>query len=139
MVFPTIVSSPELGGVGQLVGSNHAPRYLCLAESVREGKKARQRTIRTLGRQDVLKASGEIDRLIASLARHSERAIVLNDMEAGDFATALARAMLVCVLHRLFVSGSERSCEKWMRDYAIPGTDSLGLHHLYRAMAWLGE
>ena len=24
-------------------------------------------------------------------------------------------------------------------DYAIPGADGLALHHLYRAMAWLGE
>jgi transposase len=37
------------------------------------------------------------------------------------------------------VSGSDRACEKWMTDYAIPGTDGLALHHLYRAMAWLGE
>jgi hypothetical protein len=26
-----------------------------------------------------------------------------------------------------------------MQDYAIPGTESLSLHHFYRAMAWLGE
>jgi transposase len=37
------------------------------------------------------------------------------------------------------VSGSDRVCEKWMTDYAIPGVDGLALHHLYRAMAWLGE
>ena len=40
------------------------------------GKRVRQRTIRALGRKDVLQASGELDRLIASLARHSERAPV---------------------------------------------------------------
>ena len=61
-------------------------RYLYLVESVREGKQVRQRTIRALGRKDVLQASGELDRLIASLARHSERAMVLSDMEAGDIA-----------------------------------------------------
>src|SRR5262249_24718196 len=37
------------------------------------------------------------------------------------------------------VSGSDRACEKWMTDYDIPGIDQLALHHLYRAMAWLGE
>jgi hypothetical protein len=37
------------------------------------------------------------------------------------------------------VSGSDRACEKWMADYAIPGSDGLALHHFYRAMAWLGE
>ena len=132
----------------------------------------RQRTIRALGRKDALHASGELDRLIASLARHSERAMVLSDMEAGrlactriggpllfgrlwerlglgavvnelvegrGFEFALERAVFVSVLHRLFVSGSDRSCEKWMDDYAIPGIDGLRLHHLYRAMSWLGE
>jgi transposase len=43
------------------------------------------------------------------------------------------------LLHRLFVSGSDRACDKWITDYAIPGVDGLALHHLYRAMAWLGE
>jgi len=43
------------------------------------------------------------------------------------------------VLHRLFVSGSDRAAEKWKRDYQIEGCDTLQLHHLYRAMAWLGE
>jgi hypothetical protein len=43
------------------------------------------------------------------------------------------------VLHRLFVSGSDRAAEKWRADYRIEGTEALQLHHLYRAMAWLGE
>ncbi len=47
--------------------------------------------------------------------------------------------MFVSVLHRLFVSGSDRACEKWMQDYVLPGCEDLVLHHLYRAMAWLGE
>ena len=37
------------------------------------------------------------------------------------------------------VSGSDRSCEKWMADYDIVGAEGLALHHFYRAMAWLGE
>ena len=146
--------------------------YLYLVESLREGGRVRQRTIRALGRKDALLASGELDRLIASLARHSERAMILSDMEAGritctriggpllfgrlwerlgiadvlieqlhgrGFEFAVERAVFVGVLHRLFVSGSDRACEKWMADYAIPGTGDLCLHHLYRAMAWLGE
>ena len=51
----------------------------------------------------------------------------------------LERAVFASVLHRLFVSGSDRSCEKWLTDYQIAGIDGLQLHHLYRAMAWLGE
>jgi hypothetical protein len=34
--------------------------------------------------------------------------------------------------------GSDRACEKWMADYAIPGSQDLDLHHFYRAMTWLG-
>jgi transposase len=43
------------------------------------------------------------------------------------------------VLHRLFASGSDRAAERWREDYLIPGTEGLELHHLYRAMAFLGE
>lgn len=55
------------------------------------------------------------------------------------FEFPVERAVFASVLHRLLVSGSDRACEKWMTDYAIPGADGLALHHLYRAMAWLGE
>lgn len=147
-------------------------RYLYLVESVREGGRVRQQIVRALGRKDSLAASGELDRLIASIARHSERAMILSEMEAGrlactriggpllfarlwqklgiadvlgallrdrGFEFAVERAVFVAVLHRLFVSGSDRACEKWVADYAIPGSDDLQLHHFYRAMAWLGE
>ena len=39
-------------------------RYLQIAHSVREGQKVRQQIIATLGRLDVLQASGQFDRLI---------------------------------------------------------------------------
>src|SRR3954463_15692961 len=55
------------------------------------------------------------------------------------FEFPVERAVFATVLHRLMVSGSDRACEKWMTDYAIPGVDGLALHHFYRAMAWLGE
>src|ERR671928_994468 len=65
---------------------------------------------------------------------------VLEELLAGrGFEFAVERAVFATVLHRLFVSGSDRACDKWIADYVIPGTDSLALHHLYRAMAWLGE
>jgi DDE family transposase len=65
---------------------------------------------------------------------------VIEDLLAGrGFAFAVERAVFATVLHRLFVSGSDRACERWIEDYAIPGVDGLALHHLYRAMAWLGE
>lgn len=49
------------------------------------------------------------------------------------------RAIFLTVLHRLFCSGSDRSCDRWHRDYAMEGVDDLSLHQLYRAMAFLGE
>jgi len=65
---------------------------------------------------------------------------VVEDLLAGrQFEFAVERAVFATVLHRLMVSGSDRACEKWLGDYAIPGVDGLALHQLYRAMAWLGE
>jgi len=52
---------------------------------------------------------------------------------------ALERAVFLTVLHRLFVSGSDRAADRWREDYRIAGADALDLHQLYRAMAWLGE
>ena len=54
-----------------------------------------------------------------------------------DFA--LERAVFLTVLHRLFAGGSDRAADRWREDYAIAGVEGLDLHHLYRAMAWLGE
>ena len=49
------------------------------------------------------------------------------------------RALFLTVLHRLMVSGSDRFCDKWRRDYFVKETGAIELHHLYRAMAFLGE
>ncbi len=55
------------------------------------------------------------------------------------FEFPVERAIFLTVLHRLFAPGSDRAAEKWKDDYAIEGIGELSLHHLYRAMAWLGE
>ena len=55
------------------------------------------------------------------------------------FTFDVERAVYLTVLHRLFPSGSDRSCDKWHCDYLIQGVDDLSLHHLYRAMAFLGS
>lgn len=49
------------------------------------------------------------------------------------------RAIYLTVVHRLFASGSDRAAERWRQAYRLPGTETLELHHLYRAMAFLGE
>jgi hypothetical protein len=65
---------------------------------------------------------------------------VIDELLAGRaFAFPVERAIFTAVLHRIMVSGSDRACEKWLADYAIPGAEQLDLHHFYRAMAWLGE
>jgi hypothetical protein len=37
------------------------------------------------------------------------------------------------------LDSSDRAAERWRDDYRLPGTEGLELHHLYRAMAFLGE
>jgi len=65
--------------------------------------------------------------------------IISNLLKGRKFEFDVERAIFLTVLHRLFVSGSDRYCDKWRRDYRIDGVESLSLHHLYRAMAFLGE
>lgn len=55
------------------------------------------------------------------------------------FEFDIERAVFITVLHRLMVSGSDRSCSRWQRDYILEGAQELSLHHLYRAMSFLGE
>ena len=71
--------------------------------------------------------AGSIDQVLQRLLRDRR------------FEFPVERAIFLTVLHRLFAPGSDRAAEKWKDDYAIPGVGGLGLHQLYRAMAWLGE
>ena len=65
---------------------------------------------------------------------------VIEELSGGrKHGFALERAVFLTVLHRLFGGGSDRAADRWREDYAVAGTDGLDLHHLYRAMAWLGE
>ena len=150
-------------------------RYLQIVHSVREGKKVRQQVIATLGRLDLLEASGQLERLMRSGLRHCESFAVLDAHAAGEidpvairrigpdlvfarlwkesgisdvlrsllkerqYEFDVERAIYLTVLHRLFASGSDRAAERWREDYLIPGTEGLELHHLYRAMAFLGD
>ena len=51
----------------------------------------------------------------------------------------LERAVFLSVLHRLMRGGSDLAADRWREEYRIAGSEELDLHHLYRAMAWLGE
>jgi Transposase DDE domain len=60
-------------------------------------------------------------------------------LDGRRFECEVERAIFLTVLHRLCDPGSDRAADKWRSDYQIEGCDPLQLHHLYRAMAWLGE
>jgi Transposase DDE domain len=78
--------------------------------------------------------------LFERLWRDTQCRDVLDELLGGrSFEFAVERAVFLTVLHRLMVSGSDRACEQWRGDYRIEGVDDLALHHLYRAMVWLGE
>ena len=134
--------------------------YLQIVENRREDGVHRQHVIATLGRADELAASGarlcDQVMLLSALERDAEglhlstRRIggpllfgrlweqtgceaVIKELLAGrGFAFDVERAIFASVLHRLFASGSDRACDKWIEDYAVPGVDGLALHHLYR-------
>ena len=65
--------------------------------------------------------------------------VVAQLLEGRRFEFDVERAVFLTVLHRLFAPGSDRAADKWRIDYQIEGCEPLQLHHLYRAMAWLGE
>lgn len=65
--------------------------------------------------------------------------ILSRRLQDRHFEFSVERAIYLTVLHRLFESGSDRAADKWRRDVQVPGSDNLGLHHLYRAMRWLGN
>ncbi len=149
--------------------------YLQVVESFRQDKRVQQRVLSTLGRLDVLQSTGQLDALLRSGLRFSQKIAVLDAHAAGQtepvavqrigpdlvfgrlwkelgigtvlqqelrsrrFEFDVERAVYLTVLHRLFASGSDRAAERWREAYRMPGTESLDLHHLYRAMAFLGE
>ena len=66
------------------------------------------------------------------------RDVIVEKLEGKRFRFSVERAIFLTVLHRLFDPGSDRAAEHWKDDYRIDGVEGLELHHLYRAMSWLG-
>jgi transposase len=78
--------------------------------------------------------------LFERLWRDSSCRSVIEHLLAGrKFEFPVERAVFLTVLHRIMDPGSDRAAEKWRSAYSIAGMDAIDLHHLYRAMAWLGE
>ena len=149
--------------------------YLQIVESFRDQGQVQQRVLSTLGRLDILQATGQLDTLLRSGLRFCQQLAVIDAHAAGQtepvrvqrigpdlvfgrlwealqlgtilqraldgrrFEFDVERAVYLTVLHRLFASGSDRAAERWRQAYRLPGTEKLDLHHLYRAMAFLGE
>ncbi|MBK1671502.1 hypothetical protein CKO28_26235 [Rhodovibrio sodomensis] len=65
--------------------------------------------------------------------------VIQDLLKERAFSAPIERAVFATVLHRLVAPGSDRACEHWLRDEGVAGSEELQLHHLYRAMAWLGE
>src|SRR4030042_154515 len=137
-------------------------QYLQIVENHREGSKTIQRVISTIGRMDQLQAKGDIEKVIRSLSRFSEKVLLILSGKSEVHASAkkigpsliferlweelgigkiikgflggrrcefgVERAMFLSAVHRLFASGSDRSCDKWHQDYRIEGVEDLSLH-----------
>jgi transposase len=67
------------------------------------------------------------------------REVIEKLLKDRHFEFSVERAIFLTVLHRLCDPGSDRQADRWRQEYRIEGVSRLELHHLYRAMAWLGE
>jgi len=142
--------------------------YLQIVQNRREGTRTIQRVVATIGRMDQIQQKGEIDNLVRSLSRFSEKVLLIlsgkSDVrvdarkigpalicerlwkEIGigriirrllaerKFGFDMERAIFLTVLHRLFVSGSDRSCDRWHRDYVIDGVNFSSTHECLEKM-----
>lgn len=67
------------------------------------------------------------------------QAVLTELLRGRHFEFPVERAVFLTVLHRLLGSGSDRAADRRKSDYVLDGMDELELHHLYRAMGWLGQ
>jgi transposase len=65
--------------------------YLLIVENTRVGKKIEQTTLASLGRLDRLQQNGQLDALLASLGRFSEKLSVLGAVERGETVSVATR------------------------------------------------
>ena len=65
--------------------------YVYLVENVREDGRTKQRIIANLGRQEVVVARGDLDRLARSVARLAQRSMGLSVVEGAAPANAVCR------------------------------------------------
>ncbi|MFN2505063.1 MAG: hypothetical protein ABR540_12715 [Acidimicrobiales bacterium] len=123
---------------------NRVYEYLSLVEAVRDGGRVRHDVVARLGEASSLRASGELDRIVAALASHSERSWCDEsgvDVEearsagavaavatywarlgldrhfaamAGGHEAPIADAVLAMVANRLCAPRSKRALPEWV-------------------------
>ena len=74
--------------------------YIQIVENERDGKKVVQRVIATLGRLDLLRKSGQLDSLLKSAARFSERLHILDILDKGKITSTVTRKIGAVLLLR---------------------------------------
>ena len=107
--------------------------------SVRKGKKVRQQVIATLGRLDLLEASGQLERLMRSGLRHCESFAVLEAHAAGEIEpVAIRRIGPDLVFARLWKeSGIPEVLRSLLKErhYEFDVERSVGKHCLYKVLS----
>ncbi|MDE0347761.1 MAG: hypothetical protein OXI66_18560 [Boseongicola sp.] len=117
---------PE-GGAAMFVRVKRSGRheYLQIVQNRRGGNRVRQTVVATLGRLAWVASIGPVlvfERLWRETGcRDTIRSLLAGRRHRFD----VERAVFMTVLHRLTVSGSDRSAMRWRRDQAIEGVDGL--------------
>lgn len=126
-----------LGRVDQVAGTgdidsliSKLSRYSDEALMVLTGKSDIQAVTRSIGPAMIFERLWK-DLDVASIIREL--------VDHRKYKFDVERSVFLTVLHRLMVSGSDRQCERWQETQRIDGCSSVPLHHLYRAMRFLGE
>ena len=76
-------------------------QYLQIVENRREGRKIIQRVLVTLGRMDRLQARGDIETLVRSLSRFSEKALLVLSGQ-GDIQASAKKIGPALIFERLW-------------------------------------
>jgi len=144
---------------------NKTYEYLSLVEAVREGARTRHHTVLRLGEAAVLRDTGQLERIIAALARHVTGDWVhTDDLAASDARSigavaavaaywerlglgahfgggAEADAVFAMVANRLCDPASKRRVPEWVASDVVPpaGFSHPGLHRYYRAVDAVAE
>lgn len=139
--------------------------YLSLVEAVRQGGKVRHEVICRLGEASALAATGELERIVAALARHAERDWAAVEELSASEAPAIgaiaavgaywdrlglgthfgegpsSHAVFAMVANRLCDPCSKRKVVEWVAsDVATPeGFAHPPLHRYYRALDEVAE